>query len=106
MKHARTLANRVVLVTGASSGIGRALALELGHAGVRLGVLARRRERLESLADELAHDTDVVVLPCDVTDEAGMSAQCRQARRSLRQHRSGDQQRGVVDERAASNTPT
>ncbi len=69
MNHPRALANQVVLITGASSGIGRALALTLGHAGARLGLLARRRDRLESLADELAAHTDAVVLPCDITDE-------------------------------------
>ena len=74
MNHARTLANRVVLITGASSGIGRALALELGRAGARLGVLARRRERLEELAEELADHTNVVVLPCDITDEAACAS--------------------------------
>src|SRR5882762_2436023 len=41
---------KVALVTGASSGIGEAVALALGREGVRLGIAARRRERLEDLA--------------------------------------------------------
>ena len=47
------LAGRTGLVTGASAGIGRAIALALGREGVRLAVTARRRERLEELADEI-----------------------------------------------------
>ena len=45
---------RVVLITGASSGIGRALALELGKRGARLGLTARRAEELLRVADEVS----------------------------------------------------
>ena len=41
------------LVTGASSGIGRAIAIALGAEGVRLAITARRRERLDELAAEI-----------------------------------------------------
>ena len=44
------LAGRSGLVTGASAGIGRAIALALGREGVRLAITARRRERLDELA--------------------------------------------------------
>ena len=53
MKTAAHFRSKVALVTGASSGIGKALALELGRAGARVAVLARRADRLESLREEL-----------------------------------------------------
>jgi 3-oxoacyl-[acyl-carrier protein] reductase len=47
------IAGRTGLVTGASAGIGRAIARALGAEGVRLAITARRRERLEELAAEI-----------------------------------------------------
>lgn len=47
------ISGKVALVTGASSGIGRATALALSHAGAKLAVGARRTERLESLKQEI-----------------------------------------------------
>jgi 3-oxoacyl-[acyl-carrier protein] reductase len=47
------IAGRTGLVTGASAGIGRAIARALGTEGVRLAVTARRRERLDELAGEI-----------------------------------------------------
>jgi len=49
-----SLANQVAIVTGASSGIGWALCKALAAAGCRVGALARRRENLERLTDEIA----------------------------------------------------
>jgi len=59
----------VAIVTGASSGIGEATALSLGAAGARVAIAARRRDRLETLADRIGRD-QVLVLETDVTDEA------------------------------------
>jgi NAD(P)-dependent dehydrogenase (short-subunit alcohol dehydrogenase family) len=56
----------VVLVTGASSGIGRATALALGRAGARVAMAARRRERLEENAAQMR---EALVLPTDLADE-------------------------------------
>ncbi|MDH3272800.1 MAG: SDR family NAD(P)-dependent oxidoreductase, partial [Gemmatimonadota bacterium] len=53
MTDTQSLSDRVALVTGASSGIGRATALRLASAGASVAVTARRRERLESLVEEI-----------------------------------------------------
>ena len=62
---------RTVLVTGASSGIGRATAVELGSRGERLVLVARDRETLEEAAAEAreAGASEVLVCPADVLDE-------------------------------------
>jgi 3-oxoacyl-[acyl-carrier protein] reductase len=48
-----TLTGRVAVVTGASQGIGRACALKLAACGASVALLARNREKLEELADEI-----------------------------------------------------
>lgn len=67
----QTLKKARGIVTGASSGIGRAIAVELARAGVDLVVTARREDSLRELADELTNDTGVkvVVVPGDITDD-------------------------------------
>jgi len=47
------LAGRTALVTGASAGIGRGIALALAAEGVRLAITARRIDRLEALTEEI-----------------------------------------------------
>ena len=62
------------LVTGASDGIGRAIATELGAAGLDLILVARREDRLTALAAEIkgAHGRDCRVLPLDLGDLASL----------------------------------
>jgi 3-oxoacyl-[acyl-carrier protein] reductase len=61
------LSGRTALVTGASMGIGRSIALALGREGVRLAVMARRRALLEALEKELGHK--LVIIECDFLQE-------------------------------------
>lgn len=59
----------VAFITGASSGIGRALAIELARRGYRLALAARRRELLDDLSCEVAElGGEAVTLACDVRD--------------------------------------
>ena len=66
------LAGQVALVTGASKGIGRAIALELARAGADLVINARGREALEAVAGEVrACGRRVETVAADVATEAG-----------------------------------
>ncbi|MDE3095695.1 MAG: SDR family oxidoreductase [Chloroflexota bacterium] len=71
---ARGAAPTSALVTGASSGIGAAFADRFARDGHDLVVVARRRDRLEALADRLRSETgvEVSVLAADLTDPAGL----------------------------------
>lgn len=61
--------HKIALVTGASSGIGRACALSLANDGYDIIACGRRKERLESLKQELPVDTDYLYLVFDVRDK-------------------------------------
>jgi short-subunit dehydrogenase len=77
----RSYAGLRALVTGASSGIGRALALRIARAGARVVLVARRADELEQLADEIrAARGEVTVLPCDVSDAAQVADTAAKAR--------------------------
>ncbi len=68
--------NQVVLITGASSGIGRELAFELARRGARLGLVARRSELLSEIISDLEPESraNAIALPADVQDAQSMRA--------------------------------
>jgi 3-hydroxy acid dehydrogenase / malonic semialdehyde reductase len=71
-----SLENQIVLITGASSGIGAACAKLFAQAGAKLILVARRQERLDALASELiqAFSCPVHLLQMDVSDRAQVEA--------------------------------
>ena len=73
-----SLKDRVALVTGASQGIGRSIALALSCAGARVVAAARNSEKLEKLAEEIGGDS-VLVVQMDVGDAQQVKAGFRQA---------------------------
>lgn len=76
------LEDRVAVVTGASSGIGAATARALAAEGARVALLARRADRLRSLAGELGEGR-CLALPVDVTDAAATQAAAKRVEEEL-----------------------
>ncbi len=72
------LAGKQVLITGASRGLGRALAREFARAGCDLVLLARDNAQLQSLAGELESEgVSVQYHPCDLSDPAQIRDVCK-----------------------------
>ncbi len=65
------LSGKTAIVTGASAGIGRAIATGLGAEGVQVALVARRRDLLESLAAEMRHEgaPEPVIIAADVMQD-------------------------------------
>jgi 3-oxoacyl-[acyl-carrier protein] reductase len=65
------LQGQVAIVTGAGSGIGRATAVALSKAGVRVALAARTKQNLEAVAHDItAAGGNALVIPTDVSDES------------------------------------
>jgi NADP-dependent 3-hydroxy acid dehydrogenase YdfG len=76
--------NKVVLITGASSGIGAGIARELGAAGAKVMLGARRTDRLEALANEIRESgAEAMTRRLDVTDRADVAAFAEAARQGF-----------------------
>ncbi len=64
------MGKKVVIITGASSGIGKALAVEYAQHGFNVVIAARSTDKLEQIEAELSQYTEVLSVPTDVTKEA------------------------------------
>jgi NADP-dependent 3-hydroxy acid dehydrogenase YdfG len=68
-----SLAGRVAVVTGASSGIGEATAELLAARGAKVGLIARRKDRLDALASKIdSAGGNALAVPVDATDQASV----------------------------------
>src|SRR4051794_6939476 len=77
---AKPLDEQVVVITGASSGIGRATALRLASKGASVVISARREERLEDLVEEIrTWGGKAVSVPADVSDYSQVEALAAEA---------------------------
>jgi NADP-dependent 3-hydroxy acid dehydrogenase YdfG len=76
-----TTAERVAVITGASSGIGAATARALAADGYRVALLARRVDRIQALAGEIGGGA--VAIPADVTDRDALVAAAQRVRDEL-----------------------
>jgi short-subunit dehydrogenase len=84
VRRLHTLRGRTALVTGASSGIGRVLALRLAREGARVALVARRAAELDALAREIrAAGGAALALACDVADRDAAFAAAARAEREL-----------------------
>jgi NAD(P)-dependent dehydrogenase (short-subunit alcohol dehydrogenase family) len=79
-----TLKNKVVVITGASAGIGRAAARAFGRHGAHVALLARGRDGLETAKQEIeAMGARALVVPTDVADAAQVEAAAERIEREL-----------------------
>jgi NADP-dependent 3-hydroxy acid dehydrogenase YdfG len=69
----------VLLITGASTGIGAATARQAAEAGFRLVLSARSEDKLSALAEELGGDERAIAVRCDVTEWSDQEALVRRA---------------------------
>jgi short-subunit dehydrogenase len=79
-----TWSNKVVLITGASSGIGRGLALEFARRGAAVGLFARRESLLKEIVQEIENSGgQALALPGDVTNSGSVRAAACELRRKF-----------------------
>jgi short-subunit dehydrogenase len=101
----RSFNGKVVWITGASSGIGEALACELSARGAKLILSSRRVTELERVKQRCTHPDQVHILPLDLTNTAAMEAKVAAAialfgRIDVMVHNGGMSQRALVADTA------
>lgn len=80
----RSLHGRVVVITGASAGLGRATALAFARLGASIGLIARDAAALEEVAAEVsAVGGRAIAMPCDVADAAAVAMAAERAEHEL-----------------------
>tara|TARA_Y100000588_G_C14157796_1_gene883451 strand:- start:100 stop:885 length:786 start_codon:yes stop_codon:yes gene_type:complete len=80
----RIMKDKVILITGASSGIGESTAKRLAGAGAKVALLARRGDRLEKLKNEIeSKGGKALVVECDVTRAEDMKKAAEKTRKEL-----------------------
>jgi short-subunit dehydrogenase len=91
----------LTIITGASSGIGRSLARRFAAGGDAVAVIARRRDLLDSLVDEIERNGGhAIAIRCDVTDGVAVRAAVQQA-----ELRFGPTTRLIANAGGGSTTP-
>jgi short-subunit dehydrogenase len=79
-----SLKNKVIVVTGASAGIGRAIAIAFAQAGAHVAVFARNEKRLQILRNELLlNRVNVLAWPLDIADADAVDEAAAQTEREL-----------------------
>src|SRR3954453_8374357 len=72
--NAYSFRGQVVLITGGSRGLGLLIARELAREGARLAICARDEDELQRAQEELGQMTEVIAIPCDVSDRQQVEA--------------------------------
>ena len=75
--------SKTVLITGASVGIGRAVALLMAQRGMKLALLDIDGEKLSLLAEQLREKTELLTFVCDIADEAAVRNAVGEAEQQL-----------------------
>jgi 3-oxoacyl-[acyl-carrier protein] reductase len=80
---------KTALVTGASAGIGKAIAFALAREGVDVAICARREEPLEAAASQIARETNrkIVAIPADLTQAGRCRDFCQESSHRARARR-------------------